>query len=85
MDHKNTWNGTNLLQMLQRYFEEQKVEQLELTELTQLEHQHDAIQRQLDSILLQTRFRKVTSATDRWKATHKLMSDWKIIILLSEC
>lgn len=90
MDHKNTWNGTNLLQMLQRYsitsscscttcslqwihshdslhryFEEQKVEQLEVTELTQLEHQLDAIQRQLDSILLQTRFRKVTSATDR--------------------
>jgi len=70
MDHKNTWNGTNLLQMLQRYFEEQKVEQLEVTELTQLEHQLDAIQRQLDSILLQTRFRKSQLMMESVAALH---------------
>jgi len=70
MDHKNTWNGTNLLQMLQRYFEEQKVEQLEVTELTQLEHQHDAIQRQLDSILLQTRIRKSQLMMESVAALH---------------
>ncbi|KAL7190205.1 hypothetical protein ACSBR2_022479 [Camellia fascicularis] len=43
--------GTNLLQMVQRHFEEQKIEQLDVAELTQVEHQ-------LDAILRQTRIKK---------------------------
>ncbi|KAL7195958.1 hypothetical protein ACSBR1_036062 [Camellia fascicularis] len=43
--------GTNLLQMVQRHFEEQKIEQLDVAELTQVQHQ-------LDAILRQTRIKK---------------------------
>ncbi|KAL7170591.1 hypothetical protein ACSBR2_035463 [Camellia fascicularis] len=45
--------GTNLLQMVQRHFEEQKIEQLDVAELTQVQHQ-------LDAILRQTRIKKVS-------------------------
>ncbi|XP_057508704.1 uncharacterized protein LOC130791546 isoform X2 [Actinidia eriantha] len=45
------WKGTNLLQIIERLYEELKVEQLDVTELTQLEHR-------LNSILQQTRIRK---------------------------
>nr|AQM52293.1 FLC1 [Monotropa hypopitys] len=57
-ESKNTWQGTNLFQMLQRHFEEQNVGQLDVTELTKFEHQLDAMQRQLDAVLLQTKIRK---------------------------
>ncbi|KAI8533399.1 hypothetical protein RHMOL_Rhmol10G0006500 [Rhododendron molle] len=72
-EHMNTRKGTDLLQMLQRYFEEQKVEQLDVTELSQLEHQLDAIQRQLDAILLQTRFRKRCSTNTNFMQSQLMM------------
>ncbi|XP_058187267.1 truncated transcription factor CAULIFLOWER D-like isoform X2 [Rhododendron vialii] len=70
VEHMNTRKGTDLLQMLQRYFEEQKVDQLDVTELSQLEHQLDAIQRQLDAILLQTRVRKSQLMMEAVAALH---------------
>ncbi|XP_058179226.1 agamous-like MADS-box protein AGL31 [Rhododendron vialii] len=50
-EYMDLWNGTNLLPIVHRLFEEHKVDQLDVTELTQLEHK-------LDTTLRQTRKRK---------------------------
>ncbi|XP_028082283.1 uncharacterized protein LOC114283617 [Camellia sinensis] len=57
--------GTNLLQMVQRHFEEQKIEQLDMAELTQVQHQ-------LDAILRQTRIKKLMKAVT---ALHEEMDE----------
>ena len=66
----NNWRGNNPLQMLQRHFEEQKVEQQNVTELTQLEHQLDAITRQLDAQLRKMRIRKSQLMREAVTALH---------------
>ncbi|XP_057491060.1 truncated transcription factor CAULIFLOWER A-like isoform X1 [Actinidia eriantha] len=66
----NNWRGNNPLQMLQRHFEEQKVEQQDVTELTQLEHQLDAITRQLDAQLRKMRIRKSQLMREAVTALH---------------
>ncbi|KAK3039091.1 hypothetical protein RJ639_028837 [Escallonia herrerae] len=46
-----TWNSADLLQMVQRNLDGEKAKELNMTELTQLEHQ-------LNAILRQTRLKK---------------------------
>ncbi|CAL5367173.1 unnamed protein product [Camellia sinensis] len=73
--------GTNLLQMVQRHFEEQKIEQLDVAELTQIQHQLDAILRQtrikkMDELVLKTKLHRTN-----WHFLHFL----KDYIILYRC
>ncbi|XP_057508702.1 uncharacterized protein LOC130791546 isoform X1 [Actinidia eriantha] len=70
------WKGTNLLQIIERLYEELKVEQLDVTELTQLEHR-------LNSILQQTRIRKsqitMKHVTDFYEKRKQLKEEQKFM------
>ncbi|XP_017975153.1 PREDICTED: MADS-box transcription factor 6 isoform X5 [Theobroma cacao] len=58
------WRGTSLQAMVERHIEGQNIEQLNMTQLVQLE-------RQLDSILRQTRNRKTQVMMDTIAALNK--------------
>uniref|UniRef100_A0A5B6YIX4 Putative MADS-box domain protein n=1 Tax=Davidia involucrata TaxID=16924 RepID=A0A5B6YIX4_DAVIN len=63
-EHKGLSTGNDLLQMGQRDLEMQIAEHLNITELTQLEHQ-------LDAILRQTRIRKTELMMEAVTSLHK--------------
>ncbi|KAH7852335.1 hypothetical protein Vadar_023617 [Vaccinium darrowii] len=63
--HMDLWNGTNLLPILHRILEEHKVDQLDVTELTQLEHKLDAILRQTKKRKSQLMMKSVTALHEK--------------------
>nr|AZZ09246.1 FLOWERING LOCUS C 2 [Primula vulgaris] len=63
----NVGPGTNLLQAAQRYLEEQKVEQLDVTEITRLEHRLDAISEKLRTKKSQLMMEAVSAVHEKEK------------------
>jgi len=80
--HMDLWNGTNLLPILHRLLEEHKVDQLDVTELTQLEHKLDAILRQTKTRKSQLMMKSVTALHE--KREKKRFTQQEIAVPMDE-